>query len=90
PHGTKFLKALSIRQDLNGSNWDKVKVKGVLSGGYFRDRSQVDLIHGTAKLDETFPVILESSRVSFDIMHFSGYMVATGRSAEVSSNAEPF
>ncbi|MEP6779923.1 MAG: hypothetical protein ABJC26_08545 [Gemmatimonadaceae bacterium] len=88
PHGTKFLKPLSIRQDLKGSNWDKVKVKCVLSGGYFKDLSQVNLLQGTAQLDETFPVVLESSRVSFDIMHFSGYMVATGRSADASANAE--
>ena len=79
PHGTKFLKPLSIRQDLNGSNWDNLGVKGKLNGGYFKDVSQLNLTAGTAKLDETFPVTLQSSRLSFDIIHFSGYMVSTGR-----------
>ena len=90
PHGTRFLKPLSIRQDLQGTNWSNSGVKGTLTGGYFKDQSQLSLFGGTAKLDETFPVTLESSRLSFNIVHFSGYMVATGRAEDPSPNAAPF
>ncbi len=87
PHGTKFLLPLSIRQDLNGSNWNHLGFQGVVKGGYFKDISQLDMSSCTALLDETFPVTVSSSRLSFNIMHFSGYMVATGRA---DAPAEPF
>ena len=79
PHGTKFLLPLSIRQDLGGSSWDHLGFQGVVTGGYFKDVSQLNTDLGTATVDETFPVTIGSSRASFNITHFSGYMVATGR-----------
>ena len=85
PHGTVFLKPLVFRQDLNNTSWDNLGFKGVLEGGYFKSTSQIDPLHGTARLDELFPVTLGSSQVSFKIKHFSGYMVSTGRSSDEES-----
>ena len=89
PHGTVFLKPLTFRHDLKNTSWDKLRVKGTLNGGYFKDASQIDLTNGIARLDELFPVTLKSSEVSFSIKHFSGYMVSGGRSS-VSSNHSDF
>lgn len=79
PHGTVFLKPLAFRHDLKYTSWDKLGFKGVIFGGYFKDPSQIDLTRGIAKLDELFPVTIKSSEVSFEVKHFSGYMVSSGR-----------
>lgn len=86
PHGTVFLKPLAFRQDLNNTSWDKLGFKGIVNGGYFKDAAQIDLLKGSALLDELFPVTIKSSRVSFDIKHFSGYMVSGGRQAPTSAS----
>ncbi|MEP6831740.1 MAG: hypothetical protein ABJB74_00040 [Gemmatimonas sp.] len=84
PHGTVFLKSLAFRQDLNNTSWDKLGFKGVINGGYFKNTAQIDVLHGTAVLDEIFPVTFNSKEVTFDIKHFSGYMVSGGRQAAAS------
>lgn len=85
PHGTKFAKPLQFEQELKGTNWDKLKLKMTLQGGYFKSLSQLDPLRNTAQLDETYPVTLTNSRLSFDIWHFSGYMVSTGRADDTSA-----
>lgn len=89
PHGTVFLKPLTFQHELKNTSWDKLAIKGVLNGGYFKDASQIDLSSGIARLDELFPVTLKSSEVTFYINHFSGYMVSGGRSS-ASSDASSF
>lgn len=80
PHGTVFLKPLDFEQDLDGTSWEKLKLKGTLLGGYFADPSQLNVLgNGLALLDELFPVTLNKNTASFDIRHFSGYMVSGGR-----------
>ncbi|MEO7996521.1 MAG: hypothetical protein ABI852_03700 [Gemmatimonadaceae bacterium] len=79
PHGTVFLKPLSFQQSLDRTSWDKLDFKGTVLGGYFADVSQLDLLDGLALLDELFPVTFDSKNVRFDIKHFSGYMVSSGR-----------
>lgn len=81
PHGTVFLKPLAFRQDLSNTSWDKLTFKGVVMGGYFKDPAQIDLLHGTALLDELFPVTFNSKEITFEVKHFSGYMVSSGRSS---------
>ena len=80
PHGTQFARPLQFEQTLEGTNWDKLKVKATVVGGYFKLLDQVNLLTGLALLDETYPITVQSNRVRFDITHFSGYMVSTGRS----------
>jgi hypothetical protein len=80
PHGTKFAKPLEFEQTLEGTNWNKLNTRAVLNGGYFKTLDQLDLLRGLGLLDETYPVTVKSNRVMFNITHFSGYMVSTGRS----------
>ncbi|MEO7360967.1 MAG: hypothetical protein ABI120_11595 [Gemmatimonadaceae bacterium] len=79
PHGTQFLKPLSFSQSLKNTSWDKVGFKGTIDGGYFKDVSQVNLGTGIALLDEILPITIKGKEASFDINHFSGYMVSGGR-----------
>ncbi len=87
PHGTKFLKPLAFRQDLKNTSWDKLGFKGTIQGGYFKDVSQIDLRTGIAILDELFPVKFTDKNISFDINHFSGYMVSSGRKGVMSEES---
>jgi hypothetical protein len=52
-----------------------------LQGGYFVDGSRSEAT-GTAKVTEVLPVTFNSTytALSFQVTHFSGYMVSTGRS----------
>lgn len=76
PHGTKFAKPLSVIQSLDGTRVGLFDVVYTLRGGYFKDIRQVDLKTGKAKLDEIYPVLLLGRKASFNITHFSGYMVS--------------
>lgn len=87
PHGTVFLKPLVFRQDLSNTTWDKLGFTGVVNGGYFKSVSQINLQKGTALLDELFPVTFDKKVVSFNIGHFSGYMVSGGRTSATSDEA---
>ena len=80
PHGTVFLKPLQFKQDLDDTSWDKLDFKGTVLGGYFADLSQLTTLSGgLALLDELYPVRVDSKSASFEIRHFSGYMVSGGR-----------
>ena len=79
PHGTKFLKPLAFRQNLEDTSWDHSNFKGSLEGGYFKDASQLNLSTGFSLLDELFPIRIDAYEARFDIKHFSGYMVSGGR-----------
>lgn len=79
PHGTKFLKPLAFRQDLENTSWDHSGFRGTINGGYFKDAGQVNLLSGLALLDELFPVEIRTHEARYNINHFSGYMVSSGR-----------
>lgn len=87
PHGTVFLKPLAFQQELEDTSWDKLGFKGVLLGGYFEDPSQLNVFDGLALLDELYPVTFDSKRARFDIKHFSGYMVSSGRQSIANDDA---
>lgn len=81
PHGTVFAKALTLRQDLSRTSWKQLG-SGTLYGGYYP--GVVDDVNSLATITESFPIrITTDSRkvsfASFDIWHFSGYVVSTGR-----------
>jgi len=82
PHGTTFLQPLTFSQELRGTD----ALLGLLTGpdfggGYFKSQTQLNHASGTAVIDESFGVRLNRGTAAFDISHFSGYMVSTGRSA---------
>lgn len=85
PHGTVFRKPIAFNQELRGTSWDRSGFKGTILGGYFESTSQLGP-NGVALLDELFSVRVDDKRASFDIKHFSGYMVSSGRSASYSSD----
>ena len=53
-----------------------------LFGGYVAPSDAVDYVGATADVSEMLPVSLDASgsSVSFPIAHFSGYILATGKS----------
>lgn len=79
PHGLQFLDAVQIKQDLRYTNAYKQTL--ALQGGYFLDPSAVDPSTETAKIAESYPVTLDLTltQAKFDIHHFSGYLLASGR-----------
>lgn len=83
PHGTQFRRPLTFRQDLRGTNGLLgLLIRPNLVGGYFRNNSQVNTINGSALVNETLPLRMEGSTATFQINHFSGYLVSTGRSSQ--------
>jgi hypothetical protein len=79
PHGAQFKKPLEMRQDLRGTNWQR-KLKPTFQVGYFSRSSDLDLGRKSALVREALPVGLDATgqRLDFDVVHFSGYMVAWG------------
>ena len=86
PHGTVFLKALKFEQSTDNTSWDKLKVRGTVMGGYFQNADQLNLWGLAALLNETYPITVDGSKLSFDVWHFSGYMVSTGRADDSDSS----
>jgi hypothetical protein len=80
PHGTKFAVPLEFSQDLAGT---KVKAGAVLTGGYFASPTQLLTWLGLGKVNEVLPARVENGRAVFNVSHFSGYMVSTGRAQDV-------
>ncbi|MGV3710222.1 MAG: hypothetical protein ACO1Q7_15410 [Gemmatimonas sp.] len=79
PHGTVFLKPLKFQQELKATSWEHADFRGTVLGGYFEDEEQLRILPGLTLLDELYPVLIDSKRATFDIKHFSGYMVSGGR-----------
>jgi len=79
PSGT-FPVALTVRQDLKGTNWWK-HTPDALVAAYVHDLATIDTGAGTATGDEAEPstVDVSKSKLTFTVTHFSGYMVSTGR-----------
>lgn len=81
PHGLRFAKPLQATQDLRGTEWLGLPLLN-LRAGYFKDDGQLDTQRSLVKLDELLPLTLDLLRLQarFNIEHFSGYVVSTGRS----------
>lgn len=82
PHGTQFEKPLTITQDLNKTNWKNLSTSA-LWGGYYPEA--IDDAKGLATITESFLVRITGSQktvsatAAYDIWHFSGYTLSTGR-----------
>ena len=79
PHGTQFARQLTFSQELSATSWVLSLLKPTLAGGYFRSASQLNTSTGAAVVNEELAARIEAGRVVFDLSHFSGYMVSTGR-----------
>ncbi|MEN9818722.1 MAG: hypothetical protein RLZ32_2602 [Gemmatimonadota bacterium] len=81
PHGVVFAKPLTLTQDLGKTSWKQLG-NVTLYGGYYP--GEVDDANSLATITESFPIRITTdgkkvNRASFDIWHFSGYIVSTGR-----------
>lgn len=82
PHGLNFLAPVLIVQDLRETMAARDPwIRRSLSAGYFEDANTAfDPIDGSATITERrrVRVTLDLEAVIFEIVHFSGYLVATG------------
>jgi hypothetical protein len=85
PHGFVFLKPLKAVQQLGHTNWKSFNLPAGFypnwAGAYFANPSQIDLSTGRALINEFMPggVNVGGATMTWQIPHFSGYMVSTGR-----------
>lgn len=81
PSGTKFKAALNVTQDLTNTTWAGNTGNATLTAEYFKSTADLNPLAGTALSYEELPadVMASGLRLHWDIWHFSGYMVATGR-----------
>jgi hypothetical protein len=80
PHGLTFREAITVEQDSRVTTEGKHPDKSVIEGAYFRDPS---LLHeGSALVSEFRPTNFDvrGHKVSWPVEHFSGYLLASGRS----------
>ena len=81
PHGTRFDVPLQMYQDLSlasiGPNTDLSKFEV----GYFADETTLNYRTSNVSVNEFIPtgIVFQGHAVSFQVSHFSGYVIATGR-----------
>ena len=78
PAGTKFKLPLVVSQDLSLTKWAGAPFDVV----YFKKSGDVDEISKRIKWTEIIPATLSGTTATFNVMHFSGYAVAAGRSQD--------
>lgn len=85
PHGLRFAKQVQLRQDLSLTDLTAVLDLNQLAGAYYAsDTLQYDPSTGLAHVDELEPTSVDLLNLSttIKIQHFSGYVVAYGRSGQ--------
>jgi hypothetical protein len=85
PHGVVFRKPLKAVQRLDNTNWGAQRLpKGYspsLTGAYFSDTTKFNIHTGWGIVDEFMSTNLTDggTTVIWEVPHFSGYIVASGR-----------
>lgn len=79
PHGKRWRLPLHASQNLKSTNWYKLTKGALLEIGYFTGPQDVDPVACTVRVSEWLPAILGKTDLDFDLIHFSGYMVSSGR-----------
>jgi len=85
PHGVTFLKPLKAVQQLGHTNWKSFDLPAGYypnwAGAYFATPSQINTATGQALINEFMPggISVGGATMTWEIPHFSGYMVSTGR-----------
>ena len=84
PHGLVFNKQAYLTQDLRGTEVDVLSSLPLLRGAHFATDELVLNEEGLAVVTEIVPALVNllSRSVTFGIGHFSGWIIATGRSSE--------
>lgn len=79
PHGLVFQRPVTFKQNLSSVEYS---YRDVLVGAYFKTDRLVLNENGLAQVSEVLPAQLNSytKTLTFQIEHFSGYIVASGRS----------
>ncbi|MEO5567465.1 MAG: hypothetical protein ABIR92_03180 [Gemmatimonadaceae bacterium] len=87
PHGIRFLVPLVVTQNLVGTSaLSGGLLPQPLSAGYFANLSDLDPLAGTGLVTELLgtTVSLVTKTVTFSVVHFSGYLIATGKESQTS------
>lgn len=81
PHGLRFARPLRVTQELRGTDWIGLALLD-FRAVYFEQRDQVDAVEALIDVDEVLPLSIDLLRLraGFDVEHFSGYGISTGRS----------
>ncbi|HEX2190163.1 MAG TPA: hypothetical protein VHG51_14745 [Longimicrobiaceae bacterium] len=83
PHGLTFREPVIIMQDYKDTPaYKNPSMLSAMEGAYFPALSALDLVAATARVSEFRPtnVDVTGGKVRFTINHFSGYLIASGRS----------
>jgi hypothetical protein len=93
PHGARFAVPLRVEQSLRNTNWGRLASPESLEAGYFASWTQIDNTNDQVLVNEFLPVDVDvrGSKLRFNVEHFSGYMVSSGRkpSASGTTTSEP-
>ena len=83
PHGLVFKKPLAMQQDLRGTTWAG-KNTSTFEVGYFESTADLSWATSKAMVKEFLKATVDTKgqRMVFDVFHFSGYLMSTGRSAD--------
>ena len=81
PHGTKFDVPLEMYQDLGLAHISAHTDLSKFEVGYFADGNTLDYRTDKVAVNEFIPtgIVFEGRAVRFEVSHFSGYVIATGR-----------
>ena len=81
PHGMLFAAPLTIQQPTLGTNLFKWDPTTNIQGAYFPLVNTLDQSAGTALVTEFEPTLVSADKawITFQVRHFSGYMVSMGR-----------
>ena len=78
PHGITFAAPLKIEQDIKGV---LLPADESVVAGYFPDQDDLAVDDVVGTINEKLPAQLDvvGNKIRFDVYHFSGYLIATGR-----------
>lgn len=80
PHGLVFKKPLAMTQELRGTKWDSHNPAN-FEVGYFASTADLSWATKQAQVREFLrsTVDVRGQRMAFEVFHFSGYLMSTGR-----------
>lgn len=81
PHGIVFSVPLSAKQNLDHTTWSEHTGNDRLEAAYFSNGADLNVAGGTALISDVFQTDVEATgkHLRWDIPHFSGYVIVTGR-----------
>jgi hypothetical protein len=81
PHGTRFNVPLQMYQDLGLAHITAHTDLSKFEVGYFADENTLNYQTDKVAVNEFIPtgVVFEGRALRFEVSHFSGYVIATGR-----------